>query len=951
MRIFFVLLISLLYTGSIIKSQWVECNLPFGGLVTNVTKSQDNFFISSEKNVFKSNSGDNWSRLSLPIKNEYCNLYVINSKIILDYGNLSKIYISNDNGDTWSRINLDSTIVWCYSPSFYVNHNDIFIFNREILSFSNDYGTTWNRVIYPKGYKNFIDFNIIDSLIVLTAYDSLNNVKVLFSSNYGQAWRNINISTSNDAIRYFNKSGNNYYLQSDPSTYYKTIDRGESWEEFKLDTLLVKEDLEQFDFHNFTVIDSTILFQVGYSVIMSNDEGKTWYRTSSRKNDSIMMSSVPVKLNEFYFAQFYSMEKKYTSLYRLKLGDSIWDELNVHSKATEDWYLNGIQGPWVVDSLLVVNSKDELLISKNKGDSWIKNQSGLLSYDFSCLNAVNDWILAFTSAGGILESNDNGMTWIKSHTEDSLGLVFQIEKIDSIYYYGTYDRLFKSSGIASKKELVGEYWGRTLTKSEGTMLVIGKYGVISYILPNSNTLMTIPDPIPENQRNRHPSMCFFQNKIYFLSQSMNLYVYDIKGSGGWQLVNNVSQSQDFFLPYGITCYNGNLTLYGSNVIKSKSQPCIYRSSDLGKTWKSVLMTKDNFPDSCNNFGTVHRIIKNNDMLIAQTTDGIYLSYNLGQDWFRSNENYLNSIKYDSRNKIVASNSTLFVNNSGTINKVEITKLAKGAIKTLELNYSKFCFGEVIELPYKIFGGINIDTSIISAELSDSLGNFENPTILTIVSKNVSSTLFAILPSNGVPSNKYRFRIIADSNILSMDNGSDITINSVPSLSLTGNIKVAENSEQIYNTDFIEGSLYLWEVVNGDASIKNKSKNIIVVQFGKPSTVTIKLTHLTKDGCTREQYFTIEVKSPTDINQTERKSFVVSPNPTGESNNITINFIDLSNIGYSIEIIDVLGTIRSHIDCFESTQSVSIPVNNLSKGLYYVRLRTKNSVYSEKLLIN
>ena len=81
------------------------------------------------------------------------------------------------------------------------------------------------------------------------------------------------------------------------------------------------------------------------------------------------------------------------------------------------------------------------------------------------------------------------------------------------------------------------------------------------------------------------------------------------------------------------------------------------------------------------------------------------------------------------------------------------------------------------------------------------------------------------------------------------------------------------------------------------------------------------------------------------------TYKVAPNPTEESDFITVHFKESANIGYSVELVDFLGTIRCHIDCSESTHSVSLPVSNLSKGMYLVRFKANNSVYTEKLLIN
>ncbi len=73
-------------------------------------------------------------------------------------------------------------------------------------------------------------------------------------------------------------------------------------------------------------------------------------------------------------------------------------------------------------------------------------------------------------------------------------------------------------------------------------------------------------------------------------------------------------------------------------------------------------------------------------------------------------------------------------------------------------------GDVISLPYTIEGtmspyNLNKAANVVSLELSDATGNFDNATVLTSVTTDESGTLTAVLPSTLADGNLYRLRVV------------------------------------------------------------------------------------------------------------------------------------------------------------------------------------------------
>ena len=73
-------------------------------------------------------------------------------------------------------------------------------------------------------------------------------------------------------------------------------------------------------------------------------------------------------------------------------------------------------------------------------------------------------------------------------------------------------------------------------------------------------------------------------------------------------------------------------------------------------------------------------------------------------------------------------------------------------------------GDVISLPYTIEGtmspyNLNKAANVVSLELSDATGNFDNATVLTSVTTDESGTLTAVLPSTLADGNLYKLRVV------------------------------------------------------------------------------------------------------------------------------------------------------------------------------------------------
>ncbi|MGV8946933.1 MAG: hypothetical protein ACOH1N_10930, partial [Lutibacter sp.] len=103
------------------------------------------------------------------------------------------------------------------------------------------------------------------------------------------------------------------------------------------------------------------------------------------------------------------------------------------------------------------------------------------------------------------------------------------------------------------------------------------------------------------------------------------------------------------------------------------------------------------------------------------------------------------------------------------------------IATDPITGSPFCAGASVSVSYTITGSFN-SGNIFTAQLSDASGSFASPVAIGALLPDVNGTITGTIPST-VYGTGYRIRVVSSnpSLIPSSDNGSNLTINSSPTI--------------------------------------------------------------------------------------------------------------------------------------------------------------------------
>lgn len=113
----------------------------------------------------------------------------------------------------------------------------------------------------------------------------------------------------------------------------------------------------------------------------------------------------------------------------------------------------------------------------------------------------------------------------------------------------------------------------------------------------------------------------------------------------------------------------------------------------------------------------------------------------------------------------------------------ITELST-TITTSAISATTFCAGETLNVPFTIGGTFNVG-NVFTAELSDAVGSFAGPVSIGTLTGTIAGTISATIPAGAVSGTGYRVRVVGSSpSVIGSNNGTDITINSLPVASAT-----------------------------------------------------------------------------------------------------------------------------------------------------------------------
>ncbi|HVE61633.1 MAG TPA: T9SS type A sorting domain-containing protein [Chitinophagaceae bacterium] len=214
------------------------------------------------------------------------------------------------------------------------------------------------------------------------------------------------------------------------------------------------------------------------------------------------------------------------------------------------------------------------------------------------------------------------------------------------------------------------------------------------------------------------------------------------------------------------------------------------------------------------------------------------------------------------------NTFLFGCTGGTTGQqqlvIQITD--ENSITTSQLSSNSLCVGSSLSIPYTASGTFNASNTF-TAQLSNAAGSFTSPTNIGSISSSTSGTINVTIPIGTPKGTGYRIRVVSDNPaITGSDNGSDITINSLPTASISAGGPTTFCPGGSLTLTSSVGDSYLWSTGETTQSISvNSSGNYTVTVTTNGCSATSAATTVTVEDNTKPTVVTKNITVQLDAN--------------------------------------------------------------------------------------
>lgn len=173
---------------------------------------------------------------------------------------------------------------------------------------------------------------------------------------------------------------------------------------------------------------------------------------------------------------------------------------------------------------------------------------------------------------------------------------------------------------------------------------------------------------------------------------------------------------------------------------------------------------------------------------------------------------------------------------------------------------------------------------------------------------------------------------------------EVSVQSVPSLDISGEELVCDYGVENYTVEEHAGSTYSWTVTGGDIT-EGEGTYMITVTWGGPGQGSVAVSEMTSNGCegTSEVFETL-IDDCTGIGEGALLSDVsVYPNPA--SNNVNVS-LDIENgVSYTVTVYNTMGQVMHSASNTGSgtNQKHNIDISSFSEGLYIINVQSQEAV--------
>ncbi|TAL70714.1 MAG: T9SS type A sorting domain-containing protein [Bacteroidetes bacterium] len=713
---------------------------------------------------------------------------------------------------------------------------------------SSNNGNTWTALRSGLPLLGTQDMIVVDNQI----FAGTSGGGIYVTSNNGDNWSASNTGLSNLNVLSLLKKGLLVFAGTTTAGLFKSTNNGNNWQ-------LSNSGLPNASINKIINIGDSLYLATSSGVYLSSNNGSTWVS----RNGGLTSTDI----NSITFDGLYLYAASHTNgvFVSTDKGDN-WSNSS-----------NGITNLSVLDiennitKVFAATNGGGMFYSFDRGANWFPANNGLVNtyilklfYNGSNLYAGTD--------GGAFYSTDEGNIWndITNGLTNSVIINFANDDLNDLYA-GTYGRgAFKSinggtSWFEINSGLEELYCYSLIAKSSSLFAGLwnGQVCRSSDLGGSWNTVVNKTNP-----RSMVWSFSLIGTNL-FHGNSLNGVYLSTNDGLSWSPVNN-----------GLTNTNvRSMTSNGANLFAGTTGGGIYISTNNGANWQPVNTGLPNLNINCltsaagnlyagtssngvcvsTNNGTSWQNLNNGmtsqaksvavigSTLIAATSNGVFYSSNNGANWQTANGGLLNMNCW----AIAINGTKVFLGTFGNgVFKADISSFTGAGLSiTTGTVSSPLCAGASILVPYTVSGNFN-SGNIFTAQLSNASGSFTLPTVIGALSSTTSGTINCTIPNNITAGTGYRIRVVSSNPAVNgTDNGTNITINSLPVPVISGPDAVCQNTSQTFTTTGVLGHSYSWSATGGNVvGSANLTSVVINWTTSNPSgTVTLTET-VNATGC-------------------------------------------------------------------------------------------------------